>query len=136
MNSAHHPAFKSTVWKENMWKVYVLTNEEQSFTYVGATVDVDRRLRQHNSEITGGAKYTTSKSNTNHSFWKRVLFVEGFQSKIEALQFEWALKYHSRKCAKKEYSKPLQKRIYALELLLGLPNWSHLSVQQEIPFSI
>lgn len=30
-------------------------------TYVGATVDLNRRLRQHNGEIKGGAHATTSK---------------------------------------------------------------------------
>jgi len=114
-----------------MWKVYVLTNMEETQTYVGATLDVDRRLRQHNSELSGGAKYTTSKSALNKSYWKRALYVEGFQSKVEALQFEWALKYHSRKTAKKVCTNPLEKRMFALQLLLGLPAWQHIFVHQD-----
>ena len=37
--------------------VYLLECTDNS-TYVGATVDVDRRLRQHNKEIKGGAHAT------------------------------------------------------------------------------
>lgn len=118
-----------------MWKVYVLTSSEGKQTYVGATIDIERRLRQHNSEIRGGAKYTTSKSVHSTSYWSRLLHVDGFQTKIEALQFEWALKHYSRKLAKKYYSSPLSKRIFALQLLLQLPTWSHISVHQEISFS-
>ena len=37
--------------------VYLLESSDQA-TYVGATVDPDRRLRQHNKEIKGGAHLT------------------------------------------------------------------------------
>ena len=40
------------------WWVYVLVSETNGQTYVGVTVDVERRLRQHNGEIVGGAKRT------------------------------------------------------------------------------
>ena len=40
------------------WWVYVLLSEANGQTYVGVTVDVERRLRQHNGEIVGGAKRT------------------------------------------------------------------------------
>ena len=118
-----------------MWKVYLLSSQEETQTYVGATLDIERRLRQHNSELSGGAKYTTSKSKWNHSYWKRILYVDGFQTQREALQFEWALKHASRTYAKRHYTTPLQRRIFALELLLTLPTWNHLSVHQEISFS-
>lgn len=114
-----------------MWKVYLLANQDETQTYVGATIDLDRRLRQHNSELSGGAKYTTSKSSTNKSYWRRILSLDGFQNKIEALQFEWAFKYYSRKTAKKFYKTPLEKRLFALQLLLGLPTWQHIFVHTD-----
>ena len=46
--------------KEKAFFVYLLVSSD-SGTYVGATVDLNRRLRQHNKEIKGGAKYTSSK---------------------------------------------------------------------------
>jgi predicted GIY-YIG superfamily endonuclease len=56
-------------------------------TYVGATVNFDRRLRQHNGEIKGGASYTRTGSG-----WQPVWLVHGFRSQRECLQFEWAVK--------------------------------------------
>ena len=41
--------------------VYLLTNTCNNCTYIGCTNNSIRRLRQHNGELVGGAKYTTSK---------------------------------------------------------------------------
>lgn len=73
------------------WCCYFLVSETGN-TYIGATVDVDRRLRQHNRELQGGAKATGRSCN-----WKRVCHVSGFPDKRSALQFEWKWKYISRK---------------------------------------
>jgi len=43
-----------------LWCVYVLLCADFSF-YCGITIDIERRLKQHNGEIRGGAKYTRSK---------------------------------------------------------------------------
>ena len=42
------------------WHVYLLLNSTHTRTYVGATIDPIRRLRQHNQEIVGGARATSS----------------------------------------------------------------------------
>ena len=59
-------------------------------TYIGATTDPDRRLRQHNGELSGGARATKGRK------WERALYVYGFPNWTACLQFEWAWKYHSR----------------------------------------
>ena len=69
--------------------VYLLENGKK--TYVGATIDPDRRLRQHNREISGGARATAG------GVWKRVLFVSGIPDWRSALQLEWAWKHATRK---------------------------------------
>ena len=40
------------------WWVYVLVSVGDKRTYVGVTTDLQRRLRQHNGELTGGARST------------------------------------------------------------------------------
>ena len=74
--------------EEPPWFFYIIEN--RGFTYAGVSPDPVQRLRKHNGEIKGGAKYTTSKG----SGWKHVCIVSGFQNKIQALQFEWAVKHH------------------------------------------
>ena len=69
------------------WKFYLIENGER--TYAGVSPDPVRRLRQHNGEISGGAKYTR-KSGPG---WKHKCIVEGFTCKRDALQFEWAVKH-------------------------------------------
>lgn len=92
-------------------------------TYVGATVDLERRLRQHNKEIKGGAKATGAKIAKGES-WHRVCYVENFPDWKSALQFEWAWKFHTRQMRKKENKnekkKPVDRRKEALTYLLSL----------------
>jgi len=97
--------------------VYLLLSTDNC-TYVGATVDLNHRLRQHNKEIKGGAKATSAKVMQGET-WKRVIHVEGFPDWKAALQFEWRWKQLTRK-VKKTNSKPIEKRIIALKQLLSL----------------
>lgn len=69
---------------------YLLVSENpespKGKAYVGFTVDPDRRLRQHNGDLTrGGAKKTKSDRP-----WRIVCIVHGFRSHVQGLQFEWA----------------------------------------------
>ena len=68
--------------------VYLLLSTDHS-TYVGATVDLDHRLRQHNGEISGGAKATSGRAGS----WRRVCHVEGFADEFSS--GSWAF-LHSR----------------------------------------
>jgi len=73
--------------------VYCLaTVETPTLTYIGATVDGDRRLRQHNGELVGGAKATHKRPNG----WYRVCYVCGFSTWNAALSFEWHWKRFSK----------------------------------------
>jgi structure-specific endonuclease subunit SLX1 len=96
--------------------VYLLLSSDNA-TYVGATVDLDRRLRQHNKEIKGGAHATGAKVSKGET-WIRAAHVAGFPDWQSALQFEWRWKQISRKLPAKLW--PLKRRMVALNMLLGL----------------
>jgi predicted GIY-YIG superfamily endonuclease len=96
--------------------VYLLVSTNGN-TYVGATVDLDRRLRQHNKEIVGGAHATGVKVKQGE-IWTRAAHVAGFPDWQAALQFEWRWKHLTRKYPAKMY--PLERRMYALKDLLAL----------------
>jgi len=97
--------------------VYLLISTKGA-TYVGATMDVDRRLRQHNKEISGGACATGSRVARGET-WTRHCYVSGFPTWQSALQFEWRWKQLSRKYQNSKIN-PLEKRMKALEELLML----------------
>lgn len=96
--------------------VYLLESSSHA-TYIGATVDLDHRLRQHNQEIKGGARATSAKV-AQGEIWTRRCYVEGFPDWKAALQFEWAWKFYSRKLPKSMF--PMKRRTQALQTLLSL----------------
>jgi structure-specific endonuclease subunit SLX1 len=92
------------------WHCYMLEAIGGGRTYVGATVDPDRRLRQHNGEITGGARATKGRA------WKRVFLVGGFADERAALRFEWRWKWLTRQAPGDTW---MERRTHALALLLA-----------------
>ena len=96
--------------------VYLLVSTKGN-TYVGATVDLNRRLRQHNKEIKGGAHATSVKVGQGE-IWTRAAHVSEFPSWQAALQFEWRWKQLTRKITISVH--PLHRRMIALKQLLNL----------------
>lgn len=86
-------------------------------TYVGCTAHpVERRLRQHNGDLSGGARQTSTGRP-----WRLVLTVEGFRTRREGLQFEYAWRrvHRRRRCG---YC--VDGRVAALDHLAGMERWS------------
>jgi predicted GIY-YIG superfamily endonuclease len=88
----------------------MLQSTDGARTYVGATVNPNRRLRQHNGEICGGARATKGRC------WRRVFLVGGFTEERPALRFEWRWKYLTRQAPGDTY---LERRTHALSLMLA-----------------
>jgi putative endonuclease len=44
-----------------MYYVYIVRCNDGTL-YTGITTNIDRRINEHNGELTGGAKYTTARS--------------------------------------------------------------------------
>jgi len=97
---------------------YCIGTSDRKRTYIGATNDFKRRLRQHNGEIVGGAKYTKGGS------WSPIILVTGFTDRSSLLRFEWWWKHIQRK----NRENPLYRRISMLENLLQKPQWGELTV--------
>jgi len=110
--------------------VYFIESTSGS-TYIGATVNLDKRIRQHNKEIKGGAKVTSIKVEQGE-VWKYICYVENFPNYNEALKFEWRWKQISRQIQKSNTKiNPREKRFEALKKLLNLDR----STSKAIPYS-
>lgn len=75
---------------KQVWFVYLLRCGNR--TYVGSTVDVYRRLRQHNRELVGGARATKSLS----PGWKIHMYTSGYPDRSSACRFEALIKRRAR----------------------------------------
>jgi len=71
------------------WSCYVLARDDSAHTYCGMTNNLARRLRQHNGEITGGARATARRG----AGWRVAMALHGFATQREALQAEWRWKH-------------------------------------------
>jgi predicted GIY-YIG superfamily endonuclease len=103
--------------------VYLLYSSSKK-TYIGATVDVQKRLRKHNKIVKGGARYT-GKWVDRGDKWECICYVSGFPTWIDALQFEWKWK-------KLSHGSSLQKRLEALNVLIT----SNRSTSLSTPFAL
>lgn len=68
---------------------YILKSTVSNRIYVGYTIDFNRRLRQHNGEIVGGAKKTSK-----YRPWVPVCTIQGFYESSAALRFEYRLQHN------------------------------------------
>lgn len=66
--------------------------ENAGSVYTGISNNFARRLRQHNGELSGGARYTKRKLVTATQRWAPMFHVRGLQTLRHALQLECALK--------------------------------------------
>ena len=71
------------------WFNYIIF--EDYMTYVGSTVNLNRRIRQHNCDIKGGAKYTKKGEDWNYYC---VIF-NLYGDKNKCLSEEWHLKHYT-----------------------------------------
>lgn len=107
---------------------YLLTTESEK-TYVGATIDINRRLRQHNKEISGGAKATGIRVAQGES-WTRICYISGIPEWKSALQIEWKWKQLGR-TEFRGVRNPILRRLHSLKKLLALEKPTQNSVPYE-----
>ena len=96
---------------KNDFFVYILKEVNGNRTYVGYTIDLEHRLRQHNGFLKGGAVYTSGRK------WDFICFIRGFPDHIMALQCEWKIKHPYKK---KKKLGGVNGRIKAIEHVMNL----------------
>ena len=104
---------------KNTYLVYLLVNTKNNCTYIGSTNNSVRRLRQHNGELVGGAKYTKmKKADGEWSYFGQICNLD----KHTALSIEKKIQKRSRKTTG---CTPLEKRLNCISKLLEeYPNLS------------
>ena len=98
-----------------MYLVYIIICD--NLYYIGMTNNFFRRWLQHNSILSGGAKYTKKKNN-----WYPICIIDGFKNKSEAMQCEWKFKNKKNKISRK-YKSAIG-RIQYLNYLLKQEKWT------------
>ena len=73
-----------------MWYIYVVVCCDNSF-YCGITTNLERRLKQHNGETKGGAKYTRGRRPC------RFVYIKKAPDRSDASKKEYNFKQLSRK---------------------------------------
>jgi len=117
-----------------MYYCYILRNNHpdyKNYTYVGCTNNPLHRLRQHNQEISGGAKYTSSKGN----LWEIIVLIEGFPDYQNALRCEWRLKHPDNKIKKSSKYSKIHGRFRALNEVLCLEKWTSKCTEKNSNYS-
>jgi len=105
------------------WYCYLIKNG--NYTYNGSTNNPYRRLRQHNLEIKGGAKYTSKLKGG----WEYYCIMTGFPDKINTLQCEWRWKHCNGKPGKREQKYcGVNGRIKGLNNVLNKDIWTSNSI--------
>jgi predicted GIY-YIG superfamily endonuclease len=108
---------------ENIVVYCLATVDSPVITYIGATIDKDRRINQHNGILVGGARATSKRRGE----WYRVCYVYGFPCFQTALSFEWHWKHFS----KKRKGDPLLRRKEALDITLKWAETKGLNLEVE-----
>jgi len=101
---------------------YILKNNENNKTYNGYTNNINRRIKQHNGILKGGAKATSSCNS-----WYPYCVLTGFETKEESLSCEWKIKHPTnKKIRPKEFTCSIG-RIKSLNIILNLDTWTSKS---------
>ncbi len=87
-----------------MATVYILENIRKE-TYVGYTTNLTRRLRQHNGELKGGARYTH-----RGRPWRLRMYIT-CANKHDAMSLEHKIKKATNRTSLRKNETPLERRL-------------------------
>lgn len=123
--------------------LYILYNETNNQTYNGYTTDFAHRIRQHNCELAGGAKFTSRLVKSKQIMWKPLVLIKISNTSFDqrrALSVEWSIKYPNNKRPRPAIFNSPAGRIEGLCLVLSNPKFAdlffHLQVFSQKIFDI
>ena len=123
-NFTTEPPPSVTQTSPETWYCYILRNRNPKYahlTYNGSTNNPRRRLRQHNEEISGGARYTHGRGGG----WEIYCLLAGFPDHKNALSCEWRIKHTTGKPgARPREHCGVNGRIVAMNDILQLDKWT------------
>ena len=109
---------------QETWYCYILRNRNPKYahlSYNGSTNNPKRRLRQHNEEIAGGARYTHGRGGG----WEIYALLTGFPDHKNALSCEWRIKHTNGRPGKRpDQHCGVIGRIIGLHDVLKLDRWT------------
>lgn len=110
------------------WYCYLIHSEHPNHknkTYNGSTNDLKRRLRQHNGEITGGARRTSLARP-----WKYYAILTGFPDHKNTLSCEWKICHPTGHRKRPSRFNGRFGRISGLNEVLKTTQWTSVSEHQ------
>jgi predicted GIY-YIG superfamily endonuclease len=115
--------------------LYILYNDTNNLTYNGYTVDFNHRLRQHNCELVGGARFTSKQVKNKNIIWKPLALIRVLNEEFDqrrCLSVEWSIKYVDNKRPRPvKYNNPLG-RLRGLGLVFNNPKFADLIFHVEV----
>lgn len=115
--------------------LYILYNETNNQTYNGYTIDFNHRLRQHNCELVGGAKFTSRLVKSKQIIWKPLALIKISNDEFDqrrALSVEWSIKYPNNKRPRPTIYNNPEGRINGLCLVLSNPKFADLCFHLQV----
>ena len=108
---------------------YIIKCKDSERTYNGYTNNLQRRLRQHCGEISGGAKSTAGRQ------WEYIAWITSTDLRFDnhmALSLEWYIRHPTgHKTRPSKYNRP-SGRIASLNIVLNHPKFKGIAFQVTI----
>lgn len=102
---------------------YILWHQETNMTYNGYTNNLERRLRQHNGELSGGARSTSRFPGG----WQYLFIITSEELTYErALSLEWHIRFPTNKRPRPRNYQGAVGRIEGVRLVLENPKFGDI----------
>jgi len=113
------------------WHCYILQSTISNRTYNGSTNNLERRLKQHNGILSGGAKATQVDRP-----YERICWLSGFSTHQIALRVEWWIKHPTgAKKRPSKFNRPIG-RIKGLDFLFEYSKWNEKFINENLVCNI